>query len=242
MALMGLVEEDFMNKKRIFKIIITIIFSFFLILIYSLFNGIPFGSYIAKAKITDYVEQVYGLDEGVPKPQFNYKESSYDVNLPQLGNEFSYDLSSNQIYDEKLIDEINSQFQIDYDELRNSYLDNIELPNAFLFSTVLANGEYSKNIQLHQKIYLLGMINREKVAPEDSIKFPAKITKEIIVGLGERYNITSLQVIYTDLNGQYEIVLDDNKTVSVEALRKNTSKMDQVGEEDRELIRKLNKP
>jgi len=118
----------------------------------------------------------------------------------------------------------------------------IELPNAFLFSTVLGNGEYSKNIQLHQKTYLLGMINREKVAPEDSIKLPAEITKEIIGSLGERYNITSLQVLYTDLNGQYEIVLDDNKTISLEALRKNTSKTDQIGEEDRELIRELNKP
>ncbi|WP_078379931.1 YfjL-like protein [Sutcliffiella halmapala] len=231
-----------MVKKRIFKIFIALVFSFLLLFFYSLFNGIPFGSYIAKAKITDYVEQVYGFDEGIPKPQFNYKESSYEVNLPQLGNEFSYHLSSNLIFDEKLGNEINSQFQIDYDKLKNSYVENIELPSAFLFSTVLANGEYSKNIQLHQKIYLLGIINREKIAPEDSIKLPANLTKELIDSLGERYNITSLQVLYTDLNGQYEITLNDNKSISVDKLRKNTSKTDQIGEEERELIRKLNEP
>lgn len=229
-----------MAKKRTFKIVLTLISSFLLIFIYSLFNGIPFGSYIAKGKITDYVEQVYGFNESVPKPQFNFKESAYNVYLPQLGNEFSYDHSNNLIIDTKLVGNINFQFQIDYGKIKKSFVENIELPNAFLYSSVLANGEYSKNTTLYQKIYLSGIINREKIAPEDSITMPAKLTKEIIDSLGERYNITSLQVLYTDLNGLYEITLDDKKSISIETLRKNTSKTDRIGEEERELIRKLN--
>ncbi|TYR72603.1 hypothetical protein FZC79_22260 [Rossellomorea vietnamensis] len=69
---------------------------------------------------------------------------------------------------------------------------------------------------------------------------PAKLSKEIIERLGESYNITSLQVIYTDVNGQYEIVLDDMKSMSFNTLRKNTSKMERIGEEEKEIIRKLN--
>lgn len=231
-----------MFNKRTFKILITLAISLPLIFLYSLFNGIPLGNYIAKAKVADYVEQVYGINESVPKPQFNLKVSSYEVYLPKLGNEISYDLSNNLIFDEKLINDINSHFQIDYNKLKNSYVGNIELPHANVFSFVLANGEYSKNISLHQKIYLLGIINREKIAPDDSIKMPAKVTKEIIDSLGERYNITSLQVSYTDLNGHYEIILDDNNSISVETLRKNTSKTERIGEVERELIRELNQP
>lgn len=229
-----------MNKKLIFNFIFIFIFTFLLISIYSFFNGIPFGSYIAKAKITDYVKQVYGFNESVPKPQFNLKNSSYEVHLPQLGNHFSYDLSSNLITDEKLVAEINDTFQGHYNKLINSYSGNIEWPPGFLFSSVLANGEYSKNMSLYQKMYLLGIINRKKITSEDSSKMPSILTKEIIDRLGESYNITSLQVIYTDLNGQYEITLDGKKSISVETLKKKTSKMEQVGEEDKELIRELN--
>ncbi|KPL57744.1 YfjL-like protein [Rossellomorea vietnamensis] len=229
-----------MNKKRIFQIILTLIFSFLLISIYSLFKGIPFGSYIAKAKITDYVEQVYGINKSVSKPQFNFEDSSYEVYLPQLGSQFSYDLLHNLIVDEKLANELNNEFQSDYNKLKDSYRDNIELPDAHLFSSVLADGEYSKNMSLYQKIYLLGIINREKITSEDSSKTAATLTKEIIEGLGENYNITSLQVIYTDLNGQYEITLDSKKPISIKTLGKNTSKMEQIGEEDKELIRELN--
>ncbi|PFA69761.1 hypothetical protein CN378_03055 [Bacillus sp. AFS015802] len=229
-----------MNKKRIFNMLMLLIFSFLIILIYSIFKGIPFGSYIAKAKITDYVEQVYGFNESVPKPPFNIEDSSYEVYLPQLGSRFSYDLLHNLIVDEKLANEVNDEFQDDYNTIKDSYRDNIELPDAFLFSSVLANGEYSKNIPVYQKIYLLGIINRKKISSEESSKMPATLTKEIIEGLGENYNITSLQVIYTDLNGQYEITLDNKKPISIKTLSKNTSKMDQIGEEDIELIRELN--
>lgn len=215
-----------------------IIFSIFIIF-YSLFNGIPFGGYIAKAKITDYVEQVYGFDESVSKPQFNLKNSAYEVYIPQLDNRFSYDLFKKCIFDEKLVNKVNNEFKDDYNKLKNSYEGNIELPDASLFSSILANGEYSKDISLYQKIYLLGIINREKIASEESIKMPAKLTKEIIDSLGESYNITSLQVIYTDLNGQYEINLDDKKSITIGTLIRNTSKMEEVGVEDKELIREL---
>ncbi|WP_226673506.1 hypothetical protein [Rossellomorea aquimaris] len=229
-----------MNKKRMILITMILIFSFLLLSLYSFFNGIPFGRYIAKAKINDYVEQVYSLKEGIPKPQFNFKNSTYDVYLPQLESQFSYDLSHNLIIDEKLVEEKNNDFQGDYSRLKHSYGETIELPDAYLFSSVSADGEYSKNIPMYQKIYLLGIINREEIDSEESSNMPAKLTKEIIEGLGEHYNITSLQVIYTDLNGQYEITLDSKKPISIKTLSKNTSKMDQIGEVNKELIRELN--
>ncbi|MCA1057530.1 hypothetical protein LCL96_01190 [Rossellomorea aquimaris] len=230
-----------MDKKRLFKMSMILIFSILLLSIYSIFKGIPFGSYIAKAKITEYVEQVYRFNEGIPKPQFTIVNSTYDVFLPELGSRFSYDLSHNLIIDEKLVNEMDNEFQGDYNKFKHSFGDSIELPDASLFSSVLANGKYSKEITLYQKMYLLGMINREKIDPEDSSKMPAKLTKDIIDRLGENYNITSLQVLYTDLNGQYEITLDDKKSISMKTLGKNTSKMEQIGEEDKALILELNK-
>ncbi|TYR72543.1 hypothetical protein FZC79_22460 [Rossellomorea vietnamensis] len=107
-----------MFNKRSISIILTLIISFLVIGIYSIFNGIPFGSIIAKAKITEYVREVYDLNENIPAPRFNSKESSYRVYLSHLDSEISYDLSQNQILDEKLVHVIDVKFQDQYNKLR----------------------------------------------------------------------------------------------------------------------------
>jgi len=60
-----------------------------MIFVYSVFNGIPFGNYIAKAKITDYVKQVYGITDGRQMPQYNSKDSYYIANIQQESNKIS---------------------------------------------------------------------------------------------------------------------------------------------------------
>ncbi|MDF2946538.1 MAG: hypothetical protein K0S51_1217 [Bacillales bacterium] len=224
---------------------IALIFISFMILFYSIFNGIPFGNYIAKVKIENYVKQVYGAQGEVQIPQYNLKSSSYITKLSPTDSEISYKLFNNTIFDERVSEDYNEQFQKDFINLSKSYNDNIELPLADIYTEILANGNYSKNIfklKTSQMLYILGIINRDKISRNDSQKAPSKTTKEILNKLGNNYNITSLQVIYTDLNGCYEIVVKGKKPISEKELQKNTSKKDSVGEVERELIRELNKP
>ncbi|MDF2557874.1 MAG: hypothetical protein K0R71_1702 [Bacillales bacterium] len=232
-----------MNVNRV-KVITALIFISCTILVYSIFNGIPFGNYIAKTKIENYVEQVYGITEDVQKPQYNFKSSSYLTNLSQIKNEISYDLLHNTIYDERVAEEYGNKFQKEYTDLKKSYNANIELPPAHIYTVILANGKYSNNIyklKSSQMLYIIGIINRDKITYKDSQKAPSKITKEILNKLSNNFNVTSLQVRYTDLNGSYEIIVKRKKTISEEELQKNTLKMDEIGEEDKVLIRELNK-
>jgi len=94
-----------------------------MIFVYSVFNGIPFGSYIAKAKITDYVKQVYGITDELQMPQYNSKDSYYIANIQQGSSKISisYRLLNNTIYDDRVRSAYNSLFQKEYGKLLKSY-------------------------------------------------------------------------------------------------------------------------
>lgn len=105
-----------MNVKRIF----IIIFMAFLIsmgtLGYLIFYGVPFGNYIAKAKIKSYVKQVYGITEEFKTPKYNGYDSIYVANIPQEYSEVEmhYILGENAIYDERVASAYRSKFEKKY--------------------------------------------------------------------------------------------------------------------------------
>jgi hypothetical protein len=234
------------TKKKWLIVIPTLLFTSTVIFFYSAFYGVPFGNYIAKAKITDYVKQVYGINKKFQIPQYNFKNSTYSANIPQQSSEFtiSYNLLNNSIYDERVNSTYNLQFQKEYMELLKTYSGSIELPPADIYSRILANGNYSDDIYkltCFQKIYLLGIVNRQKISLNDSTKMPATVTKYVLDKVSNRFNITSLQAIYTDLNGCFEIIVDGNDKPTVEKMQKHTSKMDRIGEVEKKIINELNK-
>jgi len=241
-----MVIEGLLCKKKWLRIVSMLLLAFIIIFGYSIFKGIPFGNYIAKAKIASYVKQVYGINKKLKMPQYNFKDSYYLVDISDGSYKFeiSYDLLNNTIRDEKVNSAYNSLFQEKYQELSKSYNGNIKLPLADSYTLISANGKYSKNIydlKCFQMVYILGIVSSEKISPGGSIKMPAKVTKNLLDKLGEQFNVTSLQVIYTDLNGCFQVIVRGKDKVTLEKMQKNTSRTGEIGEVEQGIILELNK-
>ncbi|HEY8890348.1 MAG TPA: hypothetical protein VIM70_08840 [Clostridium sp.] len=234
-----------MSVKRILIKILPLLFiASIVIFVYSIFNGIPFGNYIAKSKIKNYVKQVYVITE-VSTPKYNFLNGTYSANIQKNSNfEITYNLKNNTLYDVRVANEYQKQLDKEYYELQKSYRGNIKLPfSVYVYNVILANGKYSRDfykLTCFQKMNF-SIVNRQKISPADSIKIPAIVTKTVLEKLGNRFNITSLQVGYIDLNGYLEIIVDGKDVLTVKQMQKHTSKLDKIGEKDKELIRKLNK-
>lgn len=241
-----MITEGLLCKKKWLRIVSTLLLAFIVIFVYSIFKGVPFGNYIAKAKITNYVSQVYGINRKLKMPQYNLKNSYYLVDISDGSYKFeiSYDLLNNMIRDEKVNSSYNSLFQEKYQELSKSYDGNIKLPIADSYTLISANGNYSKDIfelTCFQMVYILGIVNSDKISPDESIKMPAKVIKNLLDRLSDQFNVTSLQVIYTDLNGCFQVIVSGKNKLTLEKMQKNTSKMDDIGEVEEKLILELNK-
>lgn len=236
-----------MTFKNTLKILAALFLIFIILVLYSFINGIPFGGYIAKAKLSAYAEQVYGITGDIQMPRYNLKDSYYTTSIQHENNEIriSYNLMNNTIYDAVVADTYRSLFERDYKKMLEAYTVNIELPAyADIYTEIIANGKYSNDIYqltcIH-KMYLLGIINRGKPSPEDSLELPAKITMDIINRLSSSIDITSVQIFYTDLNGPLEIVANGKAELNVRKLRKHTSKPDRIAETTKELLKELDK-
>ncbi|MDF2946556.1 MAG: hypothetical protein K0S51_1235 [Bacillales bacterium] len=229
--------------KKLIRRIRTIIYIAIALYLYSVINFVPFGSIIAKEKIENYLEQVYGGSGGKITPMYDVLNSNYDVHVSSLDRKIRIDLHHNKIDDESVMEDFEKEFQHDFRNLQQSQVGNIELKHAYLYTSIVANGRYSKDIyklKTSQKLYL-SVMNRNKIPENESKKNAAKITKDVIDKLGNKYNINSLQVIYTDKNGLFEIIIRDEKTITERKLLRHTSKMDRIGSEDENLLRELNK-
>lgn len=110
---------------------------------------------------------------------------------------------------------------------------------------MIAEGKYDTDfgkLPIHQKMYLLGFKNSDKTISEnDSKQMAGNLAKQLLDILGDRYNFKSIQVIYIDKFGGYEIVID-NKTLTLDELLSHTKKLNNndIGEEERTFIESLN--
>lgn len=231
--------------NNIITIILVIISASVVIFGYSIFNGIPFGKYIAKAKIENYVKQVYNITD-VSIPKYNIENSDYYAIIQKNSNfEITYNLRNNTIDDERVQNAYSKQIVKEYDNLKKSYNVKIRLPfTVEIYTTIIANGNYSRNflkIPCYQKINFMELANYQKISSANSIKMPAVITKDVLNKLSNVFNITSTQVRYTDLNGVYEINVIGKDKLTVDEMQKHTTKMARISERDRKLIHELNK-
>ncbi|MBU3100761.1 MULTISPECIES: YfjL-like protein [Clostridium] len=233
--------------NNIITIILVVISVFVVIFGYSIFNGIPFGKYIAKAKIENYVKQVYNITD-VSIPKYNIENSDYYAIIQKNSNfEITYNLRNNTIDDERVQNAYSKQLVNEYDKLKKSYNVKIRLPfTVEIYTTIIAKGNYSRNflkIPCYQKIDFMELANYQKISSANSIKMPAVITKDVLNKLSNVFNITSTRVRYTDLNGVYEINVIGKDKLTVDEMQKHTTKMARTSESerDRKLIHELNK-
>ncbi|HKM39488.1 MAG TPA: hypothetical protein VJ036_04380 [bacterium] len=160
----------------------------------------PFlGKIIAKNKLTAYA-QIQGWDRDQVQVQYDWYNGSY---VGSFGDrQLSYKLQNNAIYDEEANTRENAALEELYAPIRDQFPNTVTFPeHAFLWSMVNADDYTSRA----QRLYLLGVYNTAAMTADESTKMPAAIAMEFIVGMGDNFNITGIQLIYADRNGMYDI-------------------------------------
>jgi hypothetical protein len=240
-----------MKNKKVLIIIVLIsvaaLIAGFIFFIVNVFTGNPVSKSIAKNKAQQYIHDVYTSDNKIDKIYYSAKDGYYIAHA-KIGNvESIFKYSSNQITDENVTDYFQNLFNQDYNTICKSFNNaNLEFPTwIYVHTSVVANGNYStdfKKLTVDQKIYLMGIRNSDKsISENDSKHMAAKITKEFLDKLDDKYNFRSTQMTYLDKFGLYEINIK-NKDLTIDELLKNTKKIDskEIGEEEKAFIENFN--
>ncbi len=240
------------GKSMLFKIVIfscILLVSGFVFLVITFFVGNPISSIAAKNRVQRYIQDVYSPDGIVEKSYYSAKNGYYVVQTKIDNEKINFKYSSNFITDEKVEAYYQKRFDNDYIVACQALMENthLEFPaNIFVLTSVITDDDYNSNIEkLHvqQKMYLMGIRNYDKVISEnDSNNMASKIASQLLDKLGDQYNFKSIQMNYVDKFGAYEIVIN-NKALTLDQLSKHTIKLDvdNIGEEEKVFIEKLNK-
>lgn len=189
--------------------IITILILNYVIGILFLNFGTPIGILISKYKLDKYSKAVYG-ENSTPNalPKYNIKDGGYHYKLittdSKVISELVYIASKHIISD--------TNFIVDTDlinEIRNinSELDkDIYLPHADIFYGIDEKQDFTQQpLKRVDKLYLLGITNTDvELTPEQSKEKFFEIISYIYKKLDNKYNFTSSQIIYVDINGVLE--------------------------------------
>lgn len=238
-----------MNRKFVlksFSVFIIIMICLLVLVIFSVFNGPPFGGALAKSKILNYTSVMYENVQVVTSVSYNLKDGCYNAELLDK-NEQRITNIKYRIFKNKLIDylgskKISEQFDTDFSKAIQSFPNTIEIPQGHIFTEIYATDRYTKKIDdlnLSQKLYILGIKNFNlSISIDESMKKPAEITRKIIDELGKKYCITDVQIIYIDVNGVFEISDIDSKKLYKDLVEK-THKLEQIGENEKKFMESL---
>ncbi|WP_368292734.1 hypothetical protein [Dehalobacter sp. TBBPA1] len=228
--------------RRFLIIIISLII---LLTGYTFFYGPPFGNTIAKNKVQKYQSVIYE-DFRISDVSYNcitnnYYAEVYDKNGRKV-NGIRYNIYDNVLSDENLNWSMFNKLNMDLSKIAEGFSEDIKIPSGSITTDIYAKGNFLtsiKNLHFRQSLHITGIVNSDVyIKYEDSIKKPAEITKKIIDELGENYRIISVHIIYIDINGVYEIVVN-NSGLSYESLEKNTKIMKTISEEEKKIIENL---
>jgi hypothetical protein len=206
--------------------------------------GTPFGMIVSKCKLGKYYKGVYG-DYVSPNglPMYNPKSSSYHYKLITENNvvlsEVSYNISKKNINDSNIKLDINLPGEIE--TIDNELGKDIYLPKPFMHYGIDGNQDFSEQpLKRSDKLYLWGIINTDvEVTPEQSkVKF-FEIISFIYKRLGEKYNFTSSQIIYVDINGVLETSMSSKESTMTYEKIKHRIENKNHGEVEDECITQL---
>jgi hypothetical protein len=211
------------------------------------FTGNPISRTVAKNEIQKYIHEVYSADGEVQKPRYSFPDREYfsEVNIDNQTITMRY--YAHRITDENVTNYFQNKLNDDYPAACASFShDDLEFPEPDIYTAVIADGHYRSDFEklnVQQKLYVLGVKNHDKTIPEnESGTMPSKIASHLINELGDRYNFKSIQLIYVDKFGVYEIALDDTN-LTIDELLKNTRKFDksEIGEVENAFIEDFNR-
>lgn len=213
-----------MERKQIlryFKLtmisIITILILDYVIGILFMNFGTPVGLLISKHKLDKYSKAVYG-EKVVPNglPKYNIKDGGYGYGLATPDNkvisEITYIASKNIIIDTNSIEDNNLINQMV--NINNELGKGIYLPRAHIFCGIDAKQDFTQQpLKRVDKLYLLGIANTDvELTPEQSKEKLFEIISFIYKKLDDKYNFTSSQIIYVDINGVLETSISSKES------------------------------
>lgn len=185
-------------KKRML-IVVTVIIAFVIFNILFLKFPIPFiTSMIAKYHIKNHL-QVDDIEL-----VYNLKTNSYEV--LNRNSRVSYNPLEKTIFDEELNSNLNKKADRLYANFLKTADTNVKFPDTICLYTQFAADDIKKK---EQKIYILGIWERKTFDNEEKMKTRMyDLMSNIINGLGNEFNITSIQFNYACLNGLYKLNID----------------------------------
>ncbi len=182
----------------------------------------PFlGKIIAEDKLAAYAK-VQMQSTAPIQVKYNWYNGRY---ICSSDNEsvLSYRLQNNTIYDESANMQVNAEVKEFYKNVVKQFPVGLIFPEHItMWSTINADNYAIKA----QRLYLLEVYNVANLSDTESDKMPANIARDIIALMGEKYNITGIQLIYADQNGMYDIEIsaDSFQPLEYEQLLKATQK------------------
>jgi hypothetical protein len=206
--------------------------------------GTPFGILLSKYKLDKYYQGVYG-DDVSPHglPMYNPKSSSYHYKLITKNNEviseLSYKVSKQIISDSNFKLDINLPNEIK--TIDNELGEDIYLPKPFMYYGIDGNQDFSKHpLKRSDKLYLLGIINTDiELTPNQSKEKFLEIVSFIYKRLGNKYNFTSSQIIYIDVNGSLETYMSAKESTMTYEKVKSKIRVKEHGEVEEKFINQL---
>ena len=177
--------------------------------------GSPWGWLVAKYKLDKYSKAFYG-DEIKQRGllTYNFKDNSYSYDLilksKNVGARIKYHPSPSVIIDslylEKLDEKLDEELKERVKVLDNVLGEDIHLPQPTAYYRINADQDFSNQpLKRKDRLYLLGITNTDvDLTPEQSKEKMLEIIALVYKNLGDKYNFTSSQIIYTDINGTKE--------------------------------------
>jgi len=208
------------TKLRLKKIIIVILLLaslFFCRFIYTTTGFVPvIGSYLAAKEMSKYKQ------EPAIRTRYDIMNFQYISNFAD-GSELELRPHYKRIIDNNLSEKIDKGFREIYPELVKEFSENLAFPSG---SFIITSVDISDNDLLFHLVYLLGVENKEEITKEESIKMPARIAMQFVEKMGKDFNVTGIQMLYSDQNGSYEIWISHytSEPISYDKLFANTRK------------------
>ncbi len=202
-----------MKKKNIMVIFITILIAFFA-WAYSVGYVPVIGDIIATQKINDYIKEVYQIEENIDVGYDFYNMGNYNA------DGYLYDLNNNRIIDINLYENEGAEtpYKQDYQKIIDELEEGVEFKDYYISCEIDAD-DYSNK---YYKLVVYDLSNNNILSKEESLEVPAKIVYQFMNSMEIQYNFTSVNILYSDNNGEKQIIINGDTLITEEMLIQNT--------------------
>ncbi len=206
------------NKIKNWILILIIVLVVVSGTLYFLFGYVPIaGNAIANNKLSKYAGTSVSATYSFP-----YGDGYKAV----LDNDKTliYSLRQNTIFDNETSTLVQNEIDNHYQIIRSIKQFDMQYPKKIHTRTWIDANDYQKRFH---RLDILSVFNKEQLKEEESMQMASNEALNIINALGSTYNVRSVHIVYADMNGMYECIVDFNRSVDIneELLVESTRKL-----------------